>query len=69
MLTIRALLDIGLPTTLMREVLPCTLGPRDDAACPALLNKITELRDDVQSRAGRLHRIEASLSAYVRANT
>ncbi|MRG58398.1 MerR family DNA-binding transcriptional regulator [Agromyces sp. CFH 90414] len=66
--TIRALLDIGLPSTLVREVLPCTVGERDESACPDLLAKIAELRDDVQSKAARLNAVEDSLSTYLAAN-
>ncbi|WP_380156131.1 MerR family DNA-binding transcriptional regulator [Kineococcus sp. R86509] len=63
--TIRALLEIGLPTALLKDVLPCTVGERSDAACPQLLERIAVLRDDVQSKADRLSSISTSLSAYL----
>ena len=66
--TIRALLDIGLPSTLVREVLPCTVGDRSEAACPGLLAQIAALRDDVRSKAARLEAVEASLSSYLEDN-
>lgn len=66
--TIRSLLDIGLPTTLVQQVLPCTVGEKDDAACPELLEQIAVLRDDVGSRAERFKTIEASLTSYLSAN-
>lgn len=63
--TIRALLEIGLPTALLKDVLPCTVGERSDTACPQLLERIAALRDDVQSRADRLATISTSLSSYL----
>jgi DNA-binding transcriptional MerR regulator len=67
--TIRSLLDIGLPTALVEQVLPCTIGEKADAACPELLARIAELRDDVRSRAERLKDVETSLAAYLDANS
>lgn len=66
--TIRALLEIGLSTALVRDVLPCTVGERSDTACPQLLERIAALRDDVQSRAERLASISTSLSSYLQAS-
>ncbi|WP_314147776.1 MerR family transcriptional regulator [uncultured Leifsonia sp.] len=66
--TIRALLDIGLPTALVKDVLPCTVGERSEAACPQLLEQIAALRDDVRSRAARFERIDASLTSYLSEN-
>lgn len=63
--TIRALLEIGLPTALVKDVLPCTVGERSETACPQLLERIAALRDDVQSRADRLATISQSLSSYL----
>ncbi|MCU4746874.1 MULTISPECIES: MerR family transcriptional regulator [Streptomyces] len=65
---IRSLLDIGLPTALLKDVLPCTVGEPSESACPQLLERITALRDDVRSRADRLEAITQSLTAYLRAN-
>jgi len=66
--TIKALLDMGLPSTLVKDVLPCTVGQRTDSACPALLEKIGTLRDDVRGRAARYETIDASLTPYLDAN-
>lgn len=66
--TIRALLGIGLPTALVKDVLPCTVGERAESACPDLLRRVAELRDDVRSKADRLEQISASLEDYLRAN-
>lgn len=67
--TIRSLLEIGLPTALLKDVLPCTVGERSDSACPQLLERIAALRDDVQSKADRLDTISKSLSTYLGANS
>ncbi|ROR72503.1 MerR family transcriptional regulator [Bogoriella caseilytica] len=66
--TIRSLLDIGLPTALVKDVLPCTVGEKAEAACPELLERIAVLRDDVRSRAARFESIDASLTSYLSAN-
>ncbi|MFK4837049.1 MerR family transcriptional regulator [Microbacterium sp. ZW T2_14] len=66
--TIRSLLDIGLPTSLITEVLPCTVGERSESACPALLEQIEALRTDVRTRAERLAAIDDSLTSYLLAN-
>jgi DNA-binding transcriptional MerR regulator len=66
--TIRALLDIGLPSTLVKTALPCTVGQRSEAACPELLDQIAALRDDVRSKSARLETIEASLTSYLELN-
>lgn len=67
--TVRSLLSIGLPSTLVKDILPCTVGRRAESACPDLLARIAELRDDVQSKADRLEEISASLGDYLRANS
>jgi DNA-binding transcriptional MerR regulator len=66
--TIQSLLEIGLPTALIRDVLPCSVGERSESACPALLTQITALRADVRSKADRLAAIEESLSSYLLTN-
>ncbi|MBR8743957.1 MerR family transcriptional regulator [Nocardiopsis sp. MG754419] len=66
--TIRSLLDLGLPTALVKDVLPCTVGERSESACPQLLERIAELRDDVRTKADRLATISDSLSEYLRTN-
>jgi len=66
--TIKALLDIGLPTALVADALPCTVGERSEAACPGLLSQIAELRDDIRSKAARLSAIETSLTSYLDVN-
>jgi DNA-binding transcriptional MerR regulator len=66
--TIRALLDIGLPTALVAQALPCTVGERSEAACPALLDQIAALRDDIAGKASRLRAIESSLTSYIEVN-
>lgn len=66
--TIRVLLKIGLPTTIIGEVLPCVIGEKSEAACPDLLARIESLQQDVRSRAARLASIEASLDAFLAAN-
>lgn len=66
--TIRTLLDIGMPSSLVKDVLPCTVGERSQAACPDLLHQVATLRDDVRVRAARFAMMDASLSSYLTAN-
>lgn len=63
---IRALLASGLPTKLIREVLPCTgpAGPRAEA-CPGLLSRIAQLRDDVRARAEELADASRALDRFL----
>ncbi|GAA1830830.1 MerR family transcriptional regulator [Agromyces salentinus] len=67
--TIRSLIEIGLPTALVKEVLPCTVGEKSEAACPELLARIAALREDVRSRAERLKDVETALGSYLEANS
>jgi DNA-binding transcriptional MerR regulator len=68
-LRIRALLAAGLPTEAIRDLLPCEgpAGPQPEA-CPALLERIRELRDDAATRAAELSRTSASLTRYLDEN-
>ncbi|SRR6478735_69292 len=66
--TIRSLLEIGMPTAVVKDVLPCTVGAKDESACPQLLAQIAALREDVRSRSARLDAVDKSLSAYLAAN-
>jgi DNA-binding transcriptional MerR regulator len=66
--TIRSLLDIGMPSSLVKDVLPCTVGQRSEAACPDLLRQVAALRDDVRTRATRYEMIDASLTSYLAYN-
>jgi len=66
--TIRSLLDIGMPSTLVKDILPCTVGKKSEAACPDLLRQVATLRDDVRTRAARFDMIDASLTSYLTAN-
>lgn len=66
--TIRSLLGMGMPSSLVKDVLPCTVGERSEAACPDLLRQVATLRDDVRTRAARFEMIDASLTSYLTAN-
>lgn len=65
---IKALLDLGLPTATIREILPCDgSGPQADA-CPALLDRIAGLRDRLSAQADELAQTSRALDAYLEQN-
>lgn len=66
--TIRSLLELGLTTALLQTVLPCTTGAQNPDACDGLLEQIALLRDRTYAKAEQLHRVTASLDAYLRAS-
>ncbi|MDM7856579.1 MerR family transcriptional regulator [Cellulomonas alba] len=63
--TIRSLLDLGFPTELIAQILPCTgeAGPVGD--CTALMARATELRDDMDDKVRRLAAARDALSDFV----
>jgi DNA-binding transcriptional MerR regulator len=64
---IRALLDIGLPTAVIRQLLPCTgdAGPQPDA-CPGLLAWVAEIRDDLDRKVEQLAANRDAITRYLR---
>jgi DNA-binding transcriptional MerR regulator len=66
---IRALMAIGLPTGTIRDILPCdgATGPRP-AACPALAEKIRDIRDSAARQAAELARTSDALTRYLHQN-
>ncbi len=63
---VRGLLASGLPTAVIREVLPCTgpSGPQAKA-CPGLLARIAHIRDDIRARAARMADTADSLDKFL----
>ena len=62
---IKALIDIGIPTETIREILPCDgAGPQADH-CAALVERITAVRDRLASQAEELTRTTRSLDAFL----
>lgn len=62
---IRALLDLGLPTETIRDILPCDAdGPRQEA-CAGLMRSIAGIRDRLAAQAAELTRTSAALDRYL----
>lgn len=63
---IRALLDAGLPTEVIREVLPCAEGkpPRFDA-CPGLSALLQEVLENIEARMDKLAHHREALTRYI----
>jgi len=64
--TIKSLLELGFPTTLIERVLPCTgegaaLG--DD--CSVILQRVTEIRDEMDEKAQRLAKTRDALTGFL----
>ncbi len=66
-LTIRALLDLGLPLDLVRDVQPCaTAGTGvDPAACGDLVARVARIRDELAERVANLSRTLELLTGFL----
>lgn len=65
---IRALLDAGLPTEVIREVLPCAEGkPPRFGPCPGLSVLLGEVLQNIESRMDKLSRHREALTRYLEA--
>lgn len=67
---IRAMIDSGLPTRIIREVLPYLDGPTalmPDVPCEYLLDEVTRQRDLLDRRIRSLTANRDALDAYLRA--
>ncbi len=65
---IRALLDAGLPTEVIREVLPCAEGkPPRFEPCPSLSVLLNEVLENIQSRMDKLAHHREALGRYLEA--
>jgi DNA-binding transcriptional MerR regulator len=67
---IRGMIDFGLPTRLIREVLPYLDGPADlvpEVPCEYLLDEVTRQREQLDRRIAVLTRDRDALDVYLRA--
>jgi DNA-binding transcriptional MerR regulator len=67
---IRGMIDFGLPTRLIREILPYLDGPADlvpEAPCEYLLDEVARQREQLDRRIDFLTRNRDALDAYLRA--
>ena len=64
--TIKSLLELGFPTTLIERVLPCT---GDDAVvtgdCSMIMERVTQIRDEMDDKAQRLAKTRDTLTAFL----
>lgn len=60
---IRMLLDLGLPTALIEQILPCARGAKVADQCPTIVDQVVAIRDDMDERARRLIATRDALSA------
>ncbi|MET7399378.1 MerR family transcriptional regulator [Dactylosporangium sp. NPDC005572] len=69
---IRRLLEAGLPTRLIRELLPHLDGPADlqpDQPCDYFIGAVTRQRDQLDRRIEALTRNRDAIAAYLRSLT
>ncbi|RAG80421.1 MerR family transcriptional regulator [Streptacidiphilus pinicola] len=66
-LRIRALLAAGLPTAVIREVLPCGRSDGSLRACPGVLERLRDRLADLDDRAAELDRARDTLRAAIAA--
>nr|CEL16964.1 Transcriptional regulator, MerR family [Kibdelosporangium sp. MJ126-NF4]CTQ91807.1 Transcriptional regulator, MerR family [Kibdelosporangium sp. MJ126-NF4] len=67
-LQIRGLLDAGLPTRIIKQILPCLNKPRQihfDDALPETLAMLAEERDKMSARISCLTRNRDAISEYL----
>jgi DNA-binding transcriptional MerR regulator len=67
-LQIRGLLDAGLPTRVIRQILPCLTGPRSlvfDDVSPETLATLEQERDRMTQRIECLERNRDAIEAYL----
>lgn len=64
--TIRTLFDLGFPSELVSRVLPCT-GDTGPVAgdCGALMQRVTEIRDEMDAKARRLDATRDQLTHFL----
>jgi DNA-binding transcriptional MerR regulator len=63
---IRTLLDLGLPSDLVRVALPCTGGgPVDQQVCGSLVERVTQIRDELAERSARMAETSATLTHFL----
>lgn len=60
--TVRMLLDLGLPSALIEQVLPCTAGAKVEDQCPGIIDRVVAIRDDMDARAAELLRTRDALT-------
>jgi DNA-binding transcriptional MerR regulator len=63
---IKRLLELGLPTEVIRDVLPCT-GPAGPAGqdCGALMARVSVIRDEMADRAERFAAVSDALTRFI----
>ena len=61
--TIKMLLELGLPSALIEQILPCTKGKKVADQCPAIIEQVIAIRDDMDARAHRLLATRDALTA------
>jgi len=64
--TIRTLFDLGFPSELVSRVLPCTGDAGPIAGdCSALMQRVGEIRDEMDSKARRLDATRDQLTEFL----
>lgn len=68
--TIRTLFELGFPSELVSRVLPCTgeAGPVA-GACDALMQRVSEIRDEMDMKARRLDATRDQLTRFLETST
>jgi DNA-binding transcriptional MerR regulator len=65
---IRGLLDAGLPTRIIKQILPCLDGPREIMFCdatPEMISTLERERDAIDSRVRCLSRNRDAITSYL----
>ncbi|WP_118914584.1 MerR family transcriptional regulator [Mycobacterium shigaense] len=62
---IQDLYRAGLPSKVIRDILPCTQTPGPATECSALLERIRQVRDELASKERRIAERRQTLEAYL----
>jgi DNA-binding transcriptional MerR regulator len=64
--TIKSLLELGFPTTLIEQVLPCTgEGGPVETNCSSVMERVTRIRDEMDEKSRRLAETRDLLTSFL----
>jgi DNA-binding transcriptional MerR regulator len=63
--TIRMLLDLGFPTSLIGDVLACDTRDVVAADCSTVVARMASIRDDMDAKARQLHQTSQTLTEFI----
>ncbi|MBM2616163.1 MerR family transcriptional regulator [Actinoplanes sp. LDG1-06] len=62
---IQDLYRAGLPSEIIRDILPCALNTTPDGDCNAMMTRVLQVRDELQHQEDRLRERRETLESYL----